>query len=100
AALDRANRLWSRPRQIRAIAAAVVVILGSGWFAIRALAPLDQPQKPLSLAVLPVAGDSSDHESISLASALGDEIAARVVGLRRMRLVRASEIEHYTAPGV
>ncbi|HLE57652.1 MAG TPA: serine/threonine-protein kinase, partial [Rhodothermia bacterium] len=86
AQLDRVHGLWSRPRNIRIGAAIAAVVL----LAVVSIARLkgdgpdtrDVPQ----LAVLPVAGDSSDHEAKDLASALSDEIAARVVGLGRVRL--------------
>lgn len=88
AQLDRAHRLWSRPRNVRnAIAVAAVVVVAVVSVALLKNDRRDTTEMP-QLAVLPVAGDSSDREATELASALTDEIAARVVGLGRIRLVR------------
>ena len=87
AQLDRVHGLWSRPRNLRigiAVAAVIAIAVVSVALLKGDRAPV--PQLP-QLAVLPVAGDSSDHEATELASALSDEIASRVVGLGRVRLV-------------
>jgi serine/threonine protein kinase/Tfp pilus assembly protein PilF len=89
--LERAERLWSRPRTIRIGAAAVAVLAIVAFAMARSRTAANEESRTSTLAVLPVTGDSSDRESVALASALGNEIAARVVGLGRMRLVRASD---------
>ena len=87
--LEKAERLWSRPRTVRIAVAAAAILLVAGWLAFRTRPVTSDPGHVPALAVLPVAGDSTNREAVALASALGDEIAARVVGLGRMRLVRA-----------
>ena len=86
--LDAAVRGWSRPRNIKfALAASIPVIAALSMLAIRN----DPPPATVTrhdLAVMPVAGDSTDLEAMNLASALSDEIAARVVALGRVRLVQ------------
>ena len=87
--LDRASALWNRPRAIRfGIAATALVILAVSFFARSRTSGVSSTEIP-ELAVLPVAGESADSESVHLAAALSNEIAARVVGLGRVRLVSA-----------
>jgi serine/threonine-protein kinase len=87
--LDRTLTLWNRPRTLKLAAvasfAAIVAIVIFARSQTSASSSTEIPE----LAVLPVAGQSADSESINLAGALGDEIAARVVGLGRVRLVSA-----------
>jgi len=97
AQLERVERLWMRPRLIQAGIAAAVVLVFAGWYLIHSIAPAPVDRTTPSLAVLPVTGDSLDAESTSLASALGDEIAARIAGLGRMRLVRLTRDSAYKA---
>ncbi|HEX6574880.1 MAG TPA: protein kinase [Gemmatimonadaceae bacterium] len=100
-ALDKAARLWTRPRTIRILAAAAVVVIVGGWLGYQQLRSNGATPAPVALAVLPVAGDSSDKDAVALATTLSDEIAARVVGLRRMRLTRPADPAHVTpAPGL
>jgi tetratricopeptide (TPR) repeat protein len=85
--LERVSGLWPRPRNRRlgiAAAAGIAVVAAAiaPWNDDRGSTP-EMPQ----LAFLPVAGDSTDHEATELASALSEEIAARVVGLGRVRIV-------------
>jgi serine/threonine-protein kinase len=87
--LETAQRLWFRPRIIRIAAVAIAVVTIIAVITARSRTTAIDETRALRLAVLPVTGDSSDTESAALASALGDEIAARIVGLGRMRLVRA-----------
>ena len=85
--LERVQGLWARPRNLRiAIAAAAIIVIALVSIALLRGNRPDTREMP-QLAVLPVAGDSSDREATVLASALSDEIAARVVGLGRVRLV-------------
>jgi tetratricopeptide (TPR) repeat protein len=90
--LERVSRLWAHPRRIRiGLAAAAVVVLATFWaFEYSSLSRSNTQQIP-ELAVLPVVGQAADTEAKELASALGDEIAARIVGLRRVRLVRTQQ---------
>jgi tetratricopeptide (TPR) repeat protein len=86
--LERVDKLWSRPRKVRlAMAVAAVAVLVAA-LVVKSKAGQANSQQLPELAVLPVAGDSSDHKAMELASALRDEVAARVVGLRRVRLVQ------------
>src|SRR6185503_18338800 len=88
--LARTEKLWLRPRRIRIGIAAAFVLVAGVWMTIRSSQPAAEDRTPPVLAVLPVTGDSSSTESIALASALSSEIAERVVGLGRMRLIHAS----------
>lgn len=88
AQLDRVARLWTRPRMLKAAVAVGVFFVAVAAFFVQSRARSSSSQTVPELAVLPVAGDSSDHEALALASALGDEIAARVVALRRVKLVQ------------
>lgn len=89
AELQKAMRHWtrSRSRTVAAVAGVAAVAL------LAALANATRSDFPLlatpELAVLPVTGGSSDSAASSLASALSDEIAARLVALGRVKLVRA-----------
>lgn len=85
--LDRAVRDWSRSRNRGigfAVAAGLIIAIA---IPAREIAKQSAIPHVPELAVLQVAGDSSDHETVELASALQDEIAARLVGLKRVRLV-------------
>jgi serine/threonine protein kinase len=87
AELDRAIAEWTRPRTIKlGLAVAAVAVLAI-WVFGRSQAAQNVVQEIPELSVLPVTGASTDSESVQLADALGDEIAARVVGLGRVRLV-------------
>jgi serine/threonine-protein kinase len=88
--LDRAITGWTRPRTIRiAIAAAAAITAGLAWMLTRPDVRPGAIAEIPEIAVLPVAGAPTDSESVHLASALADEIAARVTGLGRVRLVSA-----------
>ena len=85
--LHRVHGLWSRPGNLRiGIAVAAVIAIGAVSITLLNDARVATPEMP-QLTVLPVVGDSSDHEATELASALSGEIAARVVGLGRVRVV-------------
>ena len=87
--LDRASALWNRPRAMKiGVAAAAVTLVAIFLFA-RTRTPENDNREIPELAVLPVAGEAADSESVHLADALSNEIAARVVGLGRVRLVSA-----------
>ena len=87
--LDRASALWNRPRTMKiGVVAAAVLLVAVILFA-RTRTSQDINRDIPELAVLPVAGESADSESVHLADALSNEIAARVVGLGRVRLVSA-----------
>ena len=87
--LDRAAALWNRPRAMRLGVAAVAIAVIAIFFLARTRNPEAASKEIPELAVLPVAGESADSESVHLAAALSNEIAARVVGLGRVRLVSA-----------
>ncbi|HUQ20512.1 MAG TPA: protein kinase [Gemmatimonadaceae bacterium] len=87
AQLERVQTLWSRPRNFRVAAAAALLVILSVFGFLRFKSEGLDTHEIAKLALLPVAGDSSDIESKNLASALSEEIAARVVGLGRVRLV-------------
>ncbi|HUQ20511.1 MAG TPA: protein kinase [Gemmatimonadaceae bacterium] len=87
AQLERVQSLWSRPRNFPIAAAATLLILFGVFAFVRFRGDPPDSREIAQLAVLPVAGDSTDIEAKNLASALSDEIAARVVGLGRVRLV-------------
>lgn len=87
--LGRAVSQWNRPRAVRiGIGAATAAVL-SVWMFARSVTPTSAIAEIPELAVLPAMGQSADSESIQLAGALSNEIAARVVGLGRVRLVSA-----------
>ena len=100
--IERAEKIWTRPRLIQAGIAAAAVIAFAGWYALHSIAPPPVDRTVPSLAVLPVTGDSIDRESVALTSALGEEIAARIAGLGRMRLVQMSSESAYRSriPGL
>ena len=86
--LAKAVQQWSRARFIKvsaAVAAAALILFTV--FAQPTSNVADDAARP-ELAVMPVAGDLSNGETTALASALSDEIAARLIGLGRVRLVR------------
>ncbi len=86
--LDKAARQWSRARFIKvSVAAAAALFMLFTLFAQSTSDVADDAARP-ELAVMPVTGDSSDTETTALASALSDEIAARLIGVGRVRLVR------------
>ena len=89
--LDRVERTWMRPRTLRIAAVAAIIVAAVGWSVVKSLPEAVDTRTVPTLAVLPVTGDSSDRESRELASGLRDEIAARVVGLGRMRLVHVAK---------
>jgi serine/threonine-protein kinase len=91
--LDRAIAGWTRSRKLGiglgAAAAVTAVTAITLWILTgHELRPGTIAEIP-EIAVMPVVGAATDSESIHLATALGDEIAARVVGLKRVRLVSA-----------
>jgi tetratricopeptide (TPR) repeat protein len=81
------NRTWSRPRNRSFAFAAATLVLIAAVIVARQLKSRSESRSLPQLAVLQTAGDSSDHESVDLASALGNEIAARLVALKRVTLV-------------
>lgn len=92
AELERASRLWTRPRRVQiAVAAALIVVIATGWAFTRFNSSAPGSTRVPELAVLPVAGNASDEEAKAIAASLGDEVAARIVGLRRVKLVRAQQ---------
>ena len=98
--LEKATRLWTRTRNVRLAAAAAIVIAAAGAFtwssANRSATEVTE------LAVLPVASDVADSASIEILNALTDEIAARVTGLGRVKLVRVRDTlpDSKSAPGL
>jgi len=86
--LDRLIRDWSRPRNIAIAFAGALALLTVIGIGARRVSKLPEASHIPELAVLQVAGDSTDREILELASALRDEIAARLVALKRVRLVR------------
>ncbi|HVF39082.1 MAG TPA: protein kinase, partial [Gemmatimonadaceae bacterium] len=87
--LEHSTRIWSRPRRLRiGFAVAAALLLAISALGIRSGRERSQNQRMPELAVIRVGGDSSDSESMELAASLSDEIAARIVGLGRVRLVR------------
>ncbi len=87
--LERSLSMWNRPRTLKIAALASAAAIALIVFLARTQTSASTSNEIPELAVLPVAGQSADSESVNLASALGDEIAARVVGLGRVRLVSA-----------
>lgn len=87
AELSRVNASWSATRNRVLAAAAIVVLAIAAWIGLHSRDVATRSSETPILAVLPFAGDSSDKEISGLASALRDEIAARVVGLRRVKMV-------------
>jgi serine/threonine protein kinase len=97
--LEKATQQWSRARFIKVsvgVAAAAMILFT--LFAQSTSDIADDAARP-ELAVMPVAGDSSNSETTALASALSDEIAARLIGLGRVRLVRPAD-SSATRPGL
>jgi serine/threonine-protein kinase len=88
-ALELALNTSSRSRRVQfAIAALTVTVIGVALFARSRSASTVDTGIP-EVAVLPVTGVAADSESVQLADALSNEIAARVAGVGRVRLVSA-----------
>jgi tetratricopeptide (TPR) repeat protein len=88
-ALELALNTWSHSRRILfAIAAVILAAIGVSFFA-RSNSSASANAEIPEVAVLPVTGVAADSESVQLAGALSNEIAARVVGIGRVRLVSA-----------
>lgn len=99
--LDRASTLWNKPRTTTLVLLAAAVAILAIFLLTRARAPQAGSREIPELAVLPVAAEGADSESVHLAAALSNEIAARVVGLGRVRLVSApSNPNGPTRPGL
>ena len=93
--LDRlSHRQRTRWRNI-AVAAASLVVATAALLSMR-----DEPApadiKP-TIAILPIASDSANRESATLAAGLVDEVAARLIGLGRVRVVRSSDTDRSAA---
>ena len=90
--LDHASAPRSRLRRIGVAAAAGIAIIATLALVSRRNEETGPASKP-TLAILPVTSDNSDRESSVLGAGLVEEVAARLIGLGKVRVVRSASAE-------